>query len=1001
MAAGTPRGNRWHLIPRSYTMFCSLADLKNESDVEQKLLWPLLTTPAPSGLGLLPSDILTKTSIRRLEIDKGASRRLYYPDYLVVLAGLPVLVIEAKAPGVGNESALAEARLYGNEINALFPTGTNPCTRVIACNGNQLASSPLDTTEPDVFLQFSELSAATVGFAALVDRCQRSALQEKADAIRRSFRKEKYFCPRALVGGPGFQNEELPANTFGATIVGDYGHVFSPRTREDRERVVRHAYIQSLRRQRFLEPIERLIRTAVAPATRSIRTVADTSAPTELLDVLRERRGLEHQVLLLVGSVGSGKSTFIDYVSMVALPDELRARTVWVRVNLNKAPLSTDVAYNWLAKEIASELRAQLEDQDVDDLKVLEKVFRGPLSALKRGALALLDPTSNEYRTRLADALLRLQTNEIEFAKAVAAYVCAGPGKLLVVVLDNCDKRTRDEQLTMFQIAQWVQTEFRCLVVLPLRDITFDLHRNQPPLDTALKALTFRIEPPQFTEVLQARVRLALDEMHANATAAHTLSFVLPNGIRVSYPAADQALYLASILQSLFAHDRFVRRVMTGLAGRDVRRALEIFLDFCMSGHIGEDEIYKIRFLEGKYVLPLSVVARVLLRMQRRFYDGDRAHLKNLVQCNPDDALPDHFVRLSILHWLQQRDRIEGPAGIRGFQRAGLLIKDLVQLGHDSRRLWEDLRYLIREGLIIAEHQLLDKLNHEDLVRITASGLVHLQLMANPEYLAGCAEDTWIADQALANRIATRIGARSRAGHLSRTTTSKNAWELVEYLHAQAGERVAAPDVYLEREGAAELRTLKEAEAAVGATEIEVSKRLYVSGLAVGTTDAGLRREFEAHDIGVVKVEFPSGSTSCDGRGFGFVEVVDGRGAMRALDSTDFHIGGRQLTIAEAYRPSSDGPITRRHPRTGGLDLHRLYVGNLPYSSTERSVQAQFESHGLHPREVYLGLNRATGRALGWAIVSMESSDQVDQAIGALNGSIVEGRSIYVKPAHT
>ena len=30
-------------------------------------------------------------------------------------------------------------------------------------------------------------------------------------------------------------------------------------------------------------------------------------------------------------------------------------------------------------------------------------------------------------------------------------------------------------------------------------------------------------------------------------------------------------------------------------AGRDVRRALEIFLDFCNSGHIGEDEIYKIR----------------------------------------------------------------------------------------------------------------------------------------------------------------------------------------------------------------------------------------------------------------------------------------------------------------------------------------------------------------------------------------------------------------------
>ena len=126
-----------------------------------------------------------------------------------------------------------------------------------------------------------------------------------------------------------------------------------------------------------------------------------------------------------------------------------------------------------------------------------------------------------------------------------------------------------------------------------------------------MKGLTFRIEPPPFIRVLQERVRLALNEMEANSNTAATLSYILPNGMRVSYPASDQSLYLAGILKSLYAHDRFVRKILTGLAGRDVRRALEIFLDFCMSGHIGEDQIYKIRFFEGKHVLPLSVVARV------------------------------------------------------------------------------------------------------------------------------------------------------------------------------------------------------------------------------------------------------------------------------------------------------------------------------------------------------------------------------------------------------
>jgi hypothetical protein len=223
-------------------MFCLLNELVTESDVEQKLLWPLLTTAVPNGAGLAPADILTKTSIRRLEINKGTSRKLYYPDYMVVLAGLPVLVVEAKAPDESVEQGLFEGRLYATELNALFPSGINPCIRVIACNGRALQSAPVDTAEPDIKLQFADISAGSTLFARLIDACRRSILQEYADHIRKRFRKPQYRRAISFVGGLGFQNEELPPNTFGATIAGDYGHVFNPRTREERALIVREAY---------------------------------------------------------------------------------------------------------------------------------------------------------------------------------------------------------------------------------------------------------------------------------------------------------------------------------------------------------------------------------------------------------------------------------------------------------------------------------------------------------------------------------------------------------------------------------------------------------------------------------------------------------------------------------------------------------------------------------------------------------------------------------------
>jgi RNA recognition motif-containing protein len=980
-------------------MFCPLADLITESDVEQKLLWPLLSTPNPEGLGFQQCDVVTKLSIRRLEVGKGASRKLYFPDYIVVLAGLPLLIVEAKAPGESLDRALDEARLYGNELNAQFPTSLNPCLRVLACNGSELASAPIDSAIPDVVIAHAELSAANSAFARLTDLCRRVALQEHANRIRRSLRKENYARPVSLVGGSSFQDEELPPNTFGATIVGDYGHIFNPQSRQERAFIVRHAYIPSLRRQRFIEPIDRLIRAVVTPSTSGIRVLSDTGNPTELTAALRERKSLENQVLLLIGSVGVGKSTFVDYLSVVALPDDLKAKTVWVRVNLNEAPLAASVAYSWLAKGISSELRSQFANQEFDELPVLEKIFAPELNALRKGALALLDPASEAYKTRLADHIIRLQNDEIGLAKSLARYVCAGPGRLMIVVLDNCDKRTRDEQLTMFQVAQWVQKEFRALVILPLRDITFDLHRDEPPLDTAMKALTFRIEPPAFVEVLQARVRLTLEDMHANAATAQSLSYVLPNGIRVSYPASDQAQYLASILKSLYAHDRFVRQVMTGLAGRDVRRALEIFLDFCTSGHIGEDEIYKIRFFEGKHVLPLSLVARVLLRMHRRFYNGDRAYLKNLVQADPADALPDHFVRLSILHWLHARQTVKGPAGVTGFHGVSSIVHDLVQLGHDSERIRTEVQYLCREGCVVPEHLRLDAVSDTDLVRLTAAGLVHLQLMASPDYLAACAEDTWLSDEELAKRIGTRIGLKGIRGQFSRSTTGRNARELVDYLKLRAVERPAAPEIYLEGSAARAVNTLKEAESAVAATEVDVSRRLYVGNVPFDATADDLRDAFQQAGMVVTVAAMPLDPLSLKNRGFAFIEVADGRTAIEALDAQSIRLRGRLLVVNEADEQRGEGQPSAVRPSRRVSLSERLHVGNLSYSTSESTVRSLFEGHGLHPLDVYLVINRNDSRSRGYAFVSMASEQAAAQAIGALNGTIVDGRSIIVTPA--
>lgn len=77
--------------------------------------------------------------------------------------------------------------------------------------------------------------------------------------------------------------------------------------------------------------------------------------------------------------------------------------------------------------------------------------------------------------------------------------------------------------------------------------------------------------------------------------------------------------------------------------------------------------------------------------------------------------------------------------------------------------------------------------------------------------------------------------------------------------------------------------------------------------------------------------------------------------------------------------------------------MKRLYVGNLPFEAKEEDVRELFENHG-DVDNVDLITDRQTGRPRGFGFVDMPS-EAADQAIQALNGTSMEGRSLTVNEA--
>jgi len=79
------------------------------------------------------------------------------------------------------------------------------------------------------------------------------------------------------------------------------------------------------------------------------------------------------------------------------------------------------------------------------------------------------------------------------------------------------------------------------------------------------------------------------------------------------------------------------------------------------------------------------------------------------------------------------------------------------------------------------------------------------------------------------------------------------------------------------------------------------------------------------------------------------------------------------------------------------MDL-KLYVGNLPYTTSEDDLRALFSGAGT-VTSVTLIKDRDTGQSKGFAFIEMGSQTEAEQAIKTLNGTNIGNREIKVNIA--
>ena len=76
----------------------------------------------------------------------------------------------------------------------------------------------------------------------------------------------------------------------------------------------------------------------------------------------------------------------------------------------------------------------------------------------------------------------------------------------------------------------------------------------------------------------------------------------------------------------------------------------------------------------------------------------------------------------------------------------------------------------------------------------------------------------------------------------------------------------------------------------------------------------------------------------------------------------------------------------------------KLYVGNLSFNTTEDELRSAFSQFGS-VTDLYVAMDKMTGRPRGFAFVTMGTADEAKLATEKMNGTDLGGRALTVNEA--
>lgn len=460
--------------------------------------------------------------------------------------------------------------------------------------------------------------------------------------------------------------------------------------------------------------------------------------------------------IIIVGSKGAGKTTFINYLFKND-DEELIENHPYIYVDFRKYIGHKHQFEETIYSDIIDQIYEKYNQFNLSSFKALNAIYRKEIlrnnESIWKHDIEKYGENGDNYQARLSQFLEeKIKNSEAHFFK-LSEHLIKSRRIRLCIVIDNADQFETEVQKNVFLFAQSLNRKGHVYIIISLREGYYYKWRYLPPFD-AFPCNVYHITAPPYREVLQKRITYALSKIELKGTSKGSVdknkTLILNND--------SVRKFLLSLQTSLFGSENSkMLDYLHETTYPNIREGLEVLKQFLISGHT-EVHQYVLRqetSPDSKQPIPFWEFLKAVGLNSRKYYNHNISIINNLFY--PTEGSRSHFLKIKILKFLDTKLTQGGIS--EKYINISELINAFVNTGYVSKYVYKELNELCRFRLIETENQISDVENISDLcveesICISMKGHHYINSLVNEfSYIEMILEDTPIYDDNMYGQI--------------------------------------------------------------------------------------------------------------------------------------------------------------------------------------------------------------------------------------------------------